>query len=402
VKFDQARHVSAIRLIMASASAGNGLPESDAVPVVRDIEAFRADDHRPILAALWILSVNANPSGQSHRMPGGEIASDMYRASFLQRRLGALASFVADSQLSTASRGTGCLLSAPGRDDAGQVLEVIEGDDPQLDAELLAQSSPPPIVVLSGSNDWDYDGWTGPDPQRRVRWHWDPLRDARRGGMGQLSQAVQERVAPFLGFCGGAQILALLESRPPDALAGQDDQHTIDAVLQRTSGHLIRGVAPLLDVARAWPGDAYPQRTRIAFDADDPLFCDLAGPRRRSATCALPEWHSDAIRPDAFTRGGPLERFDLLATSAFCAQDVVDSTAGSVRDPNRNSRCVTIPEAFRSRDSAWPVIGAQFHPEQRAFADPAPGDPPESVADPRLFLAAAYEQMVDAYERFGP
>jgi len=32
----------------------------------------------------------------------------------------------------------------------------------------------------------------------------------------------------------------------------------------------------------------------------------------------------------------------------------------------------------------------------------AAGDPPESTADPRLFLAAAYEQMVDAYVKLAP
>jgi len=48
------------------------------------------------------------------------------------------------------------------------------------------------------------------------------------------------------------------------------------------------------------------------------------------------------------------------------------------------------------------VIGAQFHAEQRDFAEPAPGDPPESVADPRLFLAAAYDLIVDAHLRLAP
>jgi hypothetical protein len=63
---------------------------------------------------------------------------------------------------------------------------------------------------------------------------------------------------------------------------------------------------------------------------------------------------------------------------------------------------VTVPEAFRSRGDGWPVIGAQFHPEQRDFLEAAPGDPPESVGDPRLFVTAAYEQMVDAYVKLAP
>ena len=92
------------------------------------------------------------------------------------------------------------------------MLESIEGDDPQLDASLLAKSAPPPITVLSGSNDWDYASETGPDTLFPQRWHWDPLRDARLGGMGQLAQAVRSRVTAFLGFCGGAQLLGLLEA----------------------------------------------------------------------------------------------------------------------------------------------------------------------------------------------
>jgi hypothetical protein len=61
-----------------------------------------------------------------------------------------------------------------------------------------------------------------------------------------------------------------------------------------------------------------------------------------------------------------------------------------------------VPEAFRSKDSGWPLIGAQFHAEQHDFASPGPDEPPESVADPRLFVAGAYEQIVDAYERLAP
>jgi len=34
----------------------------------------------------------------------------------------------------------------------------------------------------------------------------------------------------------------------------------------------------------------------------------------------------------------------------------------------------------------------------RQFAAAAPGDPAESVDDPHLFMAAAFEEIVDAYE----
>ena len=75
------------------------------------------------------------------------------------------------------------------------------------------------------------------------------------------------------------------------------------------------------------------------------------------------------------------------------------ATDGVVPGPAGAGWCDTIPEAFRSRGAGWPVIGTQFHAEQRQFAAPAPGDPSESVDDPRLFFASAFEQIVDAYER---
>jgi hypothetical protein len=258
--------------------------------------------------------------------------------------------------------------------------------------------------VLSGSNDWDYAGETGPDRTRPRRWHWDPLRDARAGGMAQLGPAVRQRLAPFMGFCGGAQILGLLEARRADAWSPDDDQRTIDVVLRRTSGRPIRGFAPAVDSERAWPGDPHPPRAKIRFVADDKLFEDLAGPVHRSTTMEMPEWHSDALRSDAFLPGGPLQRFEVLATSAFCGPDVVAASArdGIFPNPSGPGWCDTVPEAFRSRDRAWPILGTQFHAEQKDFVTAGPGDPPESVADARLFFAAAYEQMVDAYLKLAP
>ncbi|MGA7122033.1 MAG: discoidin domain-containing protein, partial [Polyangiaceae bacterium] len=397
--------VVSLRLVMMGATGASGTAEPDAVPVIRELAAFRADDKRPILAAPWLLSVNANPSGQSRSTPGGEVANDTYHAKFLQARLSPLfPALLRDDRFARSLGPRGEWLGAPPSDSAGQVLESIEGDDPELDTHLLSESSPPPIVVLSGSNDWDYASDTGPDAEYPMHWHWDPLRDSNAGGMGQLAEAVQNRVAPFLGFCGGAQILALLESRRPGASSAFEDLSTIDRVLQRTSGRPIRGFAPTTDLDRAWPTDPHPTRAKILFQADDPLFSDLAGLYRRSTTRAMPEWHTDAIRPDAFLPGGPLDRFDLVATSAFCAPYVVHRGPPDnvFLDPAGASWCATVPEAFHSRDRAWPIIGAQFHAEQRDFSTPAPDDPPESVADARLFLAAAYEKMVDAYETFSP
>jgi hypothetical protein len=405
VTLSEGRPVRALRLVMTGATGSTGLPEAGAVPVVREIAAYRADDPRPILATPWVLSVNANPAAESRTEPGGEVTNDAYHAKFLQGRFaGLLPVLRRDDRYSRALGLFGEPLDAPPRAEAGEALESIEGDDPQLDAQLLSQSSPPPITVLSGSNDWDYASETGPDPAHPKRWHWDPLRDARLGGMGQLASAVHRRVAPFLGFCGGAQLLGLLEAKRSDATSAEDDRRLIDQVLRRTSGHRIRGFALPIDVERAWPSDPHPPRAKIQFVPSDPLFTDLAGSLRRSTTQALPESHSDAVRPDAFLPGGPLERFQVLATSAFCAPDVVAASArdGVFPNPSGPGWCDTVPEAFRSRDPAWPIIGAQFHAEQRDFATSAPGDPPESTADARLFFAAAYEAMVDAYVRLAP
>ncbi len=397
--------VRAIRLVMVGATDENGVPSIDGVPVIREIAAYRADDPRPILAPPWVLSINANPAAQSHWTPGGEVTNDAYHAKFLQSRLTQLLpALAADDRFARALGMHGEPLDAPPNGSAGEVLESIEGDDPLLDAQFLAQSSPPPIAVLSGSNDWDYAHDTGPDAAHPRRWHWDPLRDARAGGMGQLAVAVRNRVAPFLGFCGGAQILGLLEARRSDGTSSEGDLHTIDRILKRTSGRPIRGFARPAEVERAWPTDPHPVRAKIQFLPSDPLFADLAGPWLRSTTQALPESHADALRLDAFLPGNPLERFDVVATSAFCGADVVPGGGGDppFANPSGPGFCETVPEAFRSRDRAWPVIGAQFHAEQRDFTNAAPGDPPESTADPRLFLAAAYETMIDAYVRLAP
>jgi hypothetical protein len=406
VTLPEGKTVRALRLVMSGATGPSGVvSEPGAVPVVRELSAYRADDTRPILAAPWLLSVNANPSAESHLTPGAELTNDAYWAKFLQRRFSLfIPGLRKDNRFDRSLGSHGEALDAPPSDEAGALLEAIEGDDPLLDAQLLSQSSPPPIAVLSGSNDWDYASETGPDKAHPKRWHWDPLRDARAGGMGQLAPAIRQRVAPFLGFCGGAQILGLLEAKRGEAASPDEDRRTIDLVLRRTSGRPIRGFAPPIDIERAWPTDPHPPRASIQFAPTDMLFADLAGAQRRSTTQELPESHSDAVRLDAFLPGAPLQRFEVLATSPFCGPDVV---AASVRDgvspnPSGPGWCDTVPEAFRSRDRAWPIVGTQFHAEQKDFATPGPGDPPESLADARLFMVAVYEEMVDAYVKLGP
>jgi hypothetical protein len=405
VTLPQGKKLRAVRLVMSGATGASGLLEPGGVPVVRELSAYRADDPRPVLAAPWVLSVNANPSAQSHVTPGGEATNDAYWTSFLQRRFSLILPRMRGDDRYARSLGSRDVpLDVPALDGAGELLEAIEGDDPVLDAQLLAQSSPPPIAVLSGSDDWDYAEQTGPDPKRPRAWHWDPLHGAAGGGVGQLAPAVRQRVAPFMGFCGGAQLLALLESTEGESGSPEDDGRAIDQVLRRTSGLPIRGFAPPIDIERAWPGDASRPRAVVRFVPTDPLFADLSGPQHRSTTRSFPEWHADVVLLDAFRPGGPLERFEVLATSVFCGPDVV---AASPRDgvfPDRSSPgwCHTVPEVFRSRDPAWPILGMQFHAEQKDFAVPSTGDPPESIADARLFFAAAYEEMVDAYVKLAP
>jgi hypothetical protein len=404
VSIDDPRPIRALRLVMTGATDGEGRPDPDAVPVVREIAAYRSDDARPILAAPWILSVNANPSGQSRLAAGGELMDDARHAKFLQGRFAALLPALRGDDLYARLRdGHPEAFDALANDRAGEALESIEGDDPELDASLLAASDPPPIAVLSGSNDWDYASETGPDPAVPQRWHWDPLLGARLGGMGQLARAVRARMSPFLGFCGGAQLLGLLEAESPGHEVSVGDANLIDEVLSRATGKPIRGFAPPAECERAWPGDPRPARATVAFDPTDPLFADLAGAAGRSTTQELPLSHADAVRPDAFLPDGPLRRFEVLATSKFCAPEGPARTRDDLAPGAKGANwCRIVPQAFRSRDSAWPIIGAQFHAEQRDFAAPAPGDPPESVADPRLFLAAAYELIVDANLRLAP
>jgi hypothetical protein len=131
VTLSEPRRIRALRLVMTGATGATGLPEAGAVPVVRELEAFGAEDHRPVLAAPWVLSVNANPSGQTRFAPGGEIANDAYHAKFLQARLRALwPALRADDRFARSLGAHGEWLDVPANDSAGEVLESIEGDDP--------------------------------------------------------------------------------------------------------------------------------------------------------------------------------------------------------------------------------------------------------------------------------
>ncbi len=403
VRLASGRSIRALRLVMHGATGPMGLPQRWGAPVVREIAAYRADDRRAVIAPPWILSVNANPTVAVHGPPGSELTNDIYHARFLQQRLASIfPALRRDDHFARSLDERGILVGAAPRDADGEILEAIEGDDEQLDRALLEGSSPPPITVLSGSNDWDYASITYSDiTAGRRRWYWDPLPDARSGGMGGLRGAVRDRVAPLIGFCGGAQILALLEAKRTNA-EGDTDADTIDRVLRRTTGGPIRGYAPPEAVSRSWPGDAR-DRAEIHFDPSDRLFWDIAGPSRRAVTREFLESHVDVVRPDAFLAGGPLERLALVATSDFCDNSVVDAGPRDLAHFDALwRRCSTITEVFRAKDGAWPLIGVQSHAERlREFPVPGPGDPPEAPADPNLFVAATIEEIVDAYLRNG-
>lgn len=384
------RPVVAVRLVMEGSTNELGLPSPAAGPVVREFEAYAADDARPVVSEPWILSVNANPAGSGAGGPGGERANDVYYAKFLQVRFAELlgAMRVDDRYARAMDAGGHHVEPAPSPSD-GRALESIEADDPLLEERFLMASWPPPITVLSGSNDWDYAHKTVISPKGRLRWN--PLRPAREGGLGDLASAVKHRAAPFFGFCGGAQLLALLEARTDDGV-----EEEIDAVLRRNTGRFIRAFVKDDAFIRSWPGEPAPRRA-VVFAADDLLFSDLAGPTRRTRTFGFPESHLDMVRPEAFLPGAPLAGFEVLASSTFCSPSVV-AGLHAPKDP-AGHRCTKVTEVFRSKGGRWPIIGSQFHAEQRDFDRPAPGEPAESVADARLFVAAAYEQVLDAYLR---
>ena len=223
--------------------------------------------------------------------------------------------------------------------------------------------------MLSGSNDWDY----APRRARSAcpqRWHWDPLRDARLGGMGQLARAVRRRMSPFLGFCGGAQILGLLEAEAPSHELSVDDEALIDEVLRRATGKPIRGFAPPTECERAWPATRARRARRSRSTPTDPLFADLAGAAGRSTTQELPLSHADAVRADAFLPEGRCDASPCPATSTFCAPE--GDRRERARRPLREQRARAGAARCRRRSArgtaAWPIIGAQFHAEQRDFA----------------------------------
>jgi hypothetical protein len=394
------RPVRVVRIEIDAATDANGATGTEqSAPVVREVGLYDADDPRPAVTEPLFLSVNANPAGLLDRMRGGERTADARVGRDVHHRLRRIVAGVdSDTAWHTDDRRA--------RDSsAGRFLQVIEGDDPSLSLELLEAISPPPIVLLSGSFDWEFDDATTAPRTPLGRWTWDPTAraDEPDRGMGQLREAVRGRVAPFIGFCGGAQILSLLEA---PSLPEGDSQ--FDAILVRNDNQPIRGQRDdERHHERAWWSDFHGtdgERPRVHFIPHDPLFATGDPGFSREVTEELPVSHGDMIRMSAF--GGPLRRFEVVAWSRLCGPWVEEhgpeTTWPDLDDPR--SRCVVVPQAFRSRDvRGYPLVGFQFHPEQRDLQRLAPGSPPEARGDALNMVANAIDLALDAYvERYWP
>lgn len=385
------RPVKLLRIVIRAATDRAGVVgTAGSAPVVRELGLYAADDVRPVVTEPLFLSVNANPAELTKNLKGGEATADGLFAREVHHRMRRIVvGFDRDSRWPAEGK-------RPRDASVGRYLEAIEGDDPTLARPLLAAMSPPPLVILSGSLDWEYDDESEPYPYKLGHFRWDVASKAtdEDRGMGLLRDVVRARAAPFMGFCGGAQILALLAE-------GGDD---FDRVLARNGNAQIRGLITQKNpYERAWWSD--PPATDAArpvfhYDPQDPVF-DFGGrsPKRRR-TRAMPSSHGDMIRASAL--GGRLPGLRMIAHSDFCASWVdprgPEPTFPDPNDPSR--RCVRVPQAFRSVDAdGYPIVGFQFHPEQRDLPRLAPGDPPEARADSLQVVANTLDLAIEAWLR---
>lgn len=399
------RPVKRLRLVIDEASGPWG--ERDAAlgaPVVRDVAVYPLDDARPVVKQPAFLVVDANPALLTHEMKGGEAFSDGLHARDVHARLRRFLGGVdADTRWPADSERARTVFG-------GRFVEVIEGDDPTLSPAFLAQSSPPPALILSGAFDWEFDAETKRMSYKPGRVHWNVLAPAGdEGGMGSLAPAVQRRLAPMIGFCGGAQILALLASLSERAEDVDHDEalRHLDGVMLRNDNTPIRGRLDHPDPYERtfWfdPPALDAKRPAIRFEPNDPLFLGLgsaAGDPVRRDTRELPSSHGDMLRVSAFE--GPLAGFVLASTSTFCRPWIrADGPERTRTDEGRPElRCVEVPQAFRSRDEArFPIVGFQFHPEQRDLQRLAPGSPPAARGDALNVLANAVDLALEGYVR---
>mgnify|MGYP003816407233 CR=1 FL=1 len=401
VRLAEAETVKALRLTVDEATGPWG--EADralAAPVIRDLSLYASDDVYPVIEPPLFLSVNANPSALTSTRKGGEAYSDGGFARDAYHRLRRIvAGFDSDTRWpADASRA---------RDDGtGRYLECIEGDDPVLGRALLVENSPPPVVMLSGGFSWTMDERTAPDPARAGAWFWDVTSpaDSSERGMGALIGPVGDRVAPFVGFCGGAQILAALEAWP----RLEQEQEVDEADPYGGWSRLLvgNGNEPLdriptgkEHIELAWwldPPERDASRPVIVFEAADRLFETLAVGSGRGATRQLPSSHYAMIRASAFD--GVLSSLKMTAWSEYCHPWVMPGPEPTRRQGD--GRCVTVPQAYRSRDTGrYPVIGFQFHPEQRDLPRLAPGALAEERGDGLEVFANAIDLAVESYVR---
>jgi hypothetical protein len=401
------RPVKRLRLVIDEATGPWGEREPRlGAPVVRDLEVFAEADARPVVKSPAFMVTNANPALLTHELSGGEASSDGLHARDFHGRLRRILGGVDDDSRWPADA------SLPRTIGTGRFVEAIEGDDPTLSPALLRASGPPPTLVLSGAFDWEFDVRTQRTSERPGRVRWNVVAPAGDdGGMGGLSPAVKQRLAPMIGFCGGAQILAMLTSmsEPAENVDEEEARGILDRVLLRNDNSPIRGKLdhPEPYERSFWfdPPALDASRPTLRYSPRDPLFRgltaeDTAGELRRT-TREIPLLHGDMVRASAFTRGA-LAGYVLAATSEFCRTWVEDSgfepTRVDPHDPSR--RCVTVPQAFRSRnESRFPIIGFQFHPEQRDLQRLAPGSPPEARGDALNVLANAVDLVLEGYIR---
>ena len=404
VRFDRPRVVQVVRLTLAAATGASGKAGRDAAPVVRDLGLYEAADARPVVLDPLFLSVNANPSALTHRMRRGEATTDdgFAEDAYVRLRRTIVGFDTATGNLADYRKRYAV--------SAGRYLEAVEGDDPTLDAPWLEALSPPPALLLSGSLDWDVADHTliGPaEPDTGAPTEhlhgWNVLAPAASAdrGMGQLAALVRRRALPIVGFCGGAHILALLEARGEGAEV--DASEVADRVLARNVNISIRPLRLNRRLyERAWWTDAERVQARrpvVRFDPVDPLFAGLAAEgSARDTTRELPLSHVDMVRPSAFS--DVLSGLRPVAFSEFCAPWVHADGVEPTRGAEGEGPCVRVPQAFRSTDErGYPIVGFQFHPEQRDFQHPASDSPHDAKADAMNVFGNAVQLVLDAYVR---
>lgn len=407
VRLHQHRIVQAVRLVIDEATDPFGRSWGPAsAPEVREIGIYETSDPRPVLTEPVFLSVDVNPSALTHRWRDWGRADDSsFARDFAHRLRRIVEGFDADSAWPA---------DAHRRRDAsaGRFHERIEADDPQLDEALLGAQSPPPVVLLSGGGGWEFGDATSDPSTPPGKFRWNPVAKAgeRNRGIGQLAPAVRDRVAPFIGFCGGEENLALLAARSAFGDLNCDDracpahQALIDAVLARNNNELIRGpeADPKWDERAFWADKPAQDAARptVHFLPSDPLFSTLGAGAGRNSTRQLPMLHGDMVRSSAFS--AILSDFAVAAWTDYCHPWVNRSgpepTWPDPDDPD--SACVRIPHAFHSKDAdRMPIIGFQFHADGKDLPRLAPGAPPDSAGDALNSFANAIDMVIDGYLR---